>query len=123
MLRITLPTREGPSVFVLEGKLAGLWVEELNRFVLQLGPGTASVFDIEDVSYVDSLGEETLLRLSRLGATFIAENVYGKDLCQRLHLQRAIEAKAVRPSEAGQRARKAPPNHPLPLSKPRRSPC
>jgi hypothetical protein len=115
VLRITLPIRKDPSVFVLEGRLAGLWVKELIRVTQQLGPRTESVFDIESVSYVDSLGEEALLWLNKLGAAFIAENVYGKDLCRRLHLHRTTEAKAGLPSQSGQEARKAPPHAP-PLS-------
>jgi hypothetical protein len=97
MLRITLPSCEDYPVFVLEGKLSGLWVKEFIRVTRRLDPGTNSVFDIEGVSYVDSLGEKTLLWLNKLGATFIAENVYGKDLCQRLHLRRTSEAKAGAP--------------------------
>jgi hypothetical protein len=94
MLRITLPSRADHPVFVLEGKLSGLWVKELIRVTRLLGPGTNSVFDIEGVSFVDSLGEKALLWLNKLGAAFIAENVYGKDLCLRLHLHRTSEAKA-----------------------------
>jgi len=94
VLRITLPTRENDSLFILEGRLAGDWVKELIRVTRDLGPRTTSVFDIEDVFYVDPLGEETLLWLNRLGATFITENAYGKDLCQRLHLRRASATKA-----------------------------
>jgi hypothetical protein len=115
VLRITLPIRKDLPVFVLEGRLAGLWVKELIRVTQQLGPGTKSVFDLESVFYVDSLGEETLRWLNKMGAAFIAENAYGKDLCRRLHLRRTTEAKTGLPSQSGQRARKAPPHAP-PLS-------
>lgn len=93
MLRITLPTCEDHPEFLLEGKLAGLWVKELIRVTGHLGPGTTAVFDLENVIYVDSLGEETLLWLNRLGAGFIVENVYGRNLCKRLRLRRATETK------------------------------
>jgi hypothetical protein len=116
VLRITLPIREDPPVFILEGRLAGLWVKELIRVTRQLGAGTKSIFDIENVYYVDSLGEEALLWLNRLGATFIAENVYGKDLCRRLHLRRTSEARAGVSGQPGHRAGKTLPTTPLPSS-------
>ena len=95
MLRITLPTSVKSPVYLLEGKLAGLWAKEFIRVTSHLGPGTTAAFDIENVIYVDSLGEETLLWLNRLGAVFIVENVYGRDLCKRLRLRRMTKKKAV----------------------------
>lgn len=114
MLRITLPKRKGPPVFVLEGKLAGLWVKELIHLTSQIGPETTAAFDLEDVLFVDSAGEEALLRLGRLGATFIANNVYGKGLCQRLHLHYATRAKTGAPSQLQAKSGKAPAKASLP---------
>jgi hypothetical protein len=124
-LRITLPTHEGPPMFVLEGKLAGLWVKEFILLTRHLEPGTTTVFDIEDVLYVDSLGEEALQSLSKQGATFIAENVYGKGLCQRLHLHRTTKAKAGVPNQLHQtrlKAEKESTSISLPSSQPRSTP-
>jgi hypothetical protein len=122
MLRITLPTNEDPPVFVLEGKLVGLWVKELIRVTRELGPRTNSVFDIEEVFYVDPLGEKTLLWLNGLGATFIAENVYGKDLCRRLHLRRAATSKLGAVCPSNREGGKDPPDISLPPFLPRRTP-
>lgn len=83
-----MPTRDAPPVFILEGRLAGPWVEELLRVTLNIGADTNCVFDIEEVSYVDQFGEQALTRLDRLGATFITETVYGINLCEQLHLRR-----------------------------------
>lgn len=101
MLRITLPKRDGLPVFILEGRLAGLWVKELLRVTRDIGPNTNCVFDIEDVAYVDQLGEEALKWLNRSGATFLVESVYGKDLCDRLHLHRPSPANVVPTSGRG----------------------
>jgi hypothetical protein len=116
MLRITLPSHEDHPVFVLEGKLSGLWGKELIRVTRLLGPKTNSVFDIEGVSYVDSLGEKALLWLNSLGATFTAQNVYGKDLCRRLHLRRTSEVRACAPDQPGHKTGKTLPTTLLPLS-------
>jgi len=116
MLRITLPSCEDHPVFVLEGKLSGLWVKELIRVTRLLGPGTNTVFDIEGVSFVDSLGEKALLWLNKLGAAFIAENVYGKDLCRRLHLRRTSEVRGCVSGQLGHKAENTLPTAPLPSS-------
>ncbi len=123
MLRITVPIHEDVPLFILEGRLAGEWVQELIRVTRHISPGTTCVFDIEDVSYVDLLGEETLLWLNRLGAAFIADNAYGRDLCHRLHLHRTT---ATRPDSSSdprkQESGKAPRGSPIPPPKPPRSP-
>jgi hypothetical protein len=79
------------------------------RVTRDLGPRTTCVFDLEDVYYVDPLGEETLLWLNRLGARFITNTAYGKYLCQSLHLHRAPATKSVHKRRRG----KAPPDTPV----------
>jgi hypothetical protein len=94
MLRITLPSANGPGIVVLEGRLAGLWAQELLRVVREANQGPGTVFDLQEVFYVDSSGEETLRILSRVGAKFLTDSAYGKDLCKRLKLHRiASEAR------------------------------
>lgn len=89
VLRITLPKPgDNPRVFLLEGRLAGEWAKELLGVVREIRPGIRCVFDLENVFYVDSLGEEILRSLNRLGAAFLTETAYGKDLCERLDLRR-----------------------------------
>ncbi len=83
------------------------------RVTRDLGPRTTSVFDLEEVYYVDLLGEETLLWLNRLGARFITNTAYGKYLCQRLHLHRAPAIKSIHKQGRG----KAPPDTPVSTSK------
>jgi hypothetical protein len=92
MLRITQSADAcGTRIFVLEGKLAGEWVQELIHTTDELTSG--DTINLEAVSYVDALGEEALRALSQRGASFVAENAYGKDLCRRLHLHRLCSAR------------------------------
>lgn len=100
-------------MFILEGRLAGDWVKELIRVTSHLAPRTGCVFDIENVFYVDTLGEEVLLWLNSLGATFITTNAYGKDICQRLHLRRAAAGISASQKLSKQKGGKAPPGTPL----------
>lgn len=109
MLRITLPTAKTRGVYVLEGRLIGLWAQELIRVVRAANNDEAGIFDLEDVLHVDSAGEETLRILSELGAKFIATSAYGKDLCKRLKLHR-VTASYIRISREGFEARSKPRN-------------
>lgn len=88
MLRITLPSSDGPGIVVLEGRLAGLWAQELLRVAREANHGPGTIFDLQEVFYVDSHGEEVLRTLSHVGATFATDTAYGKDLCKRLRLRR-----------------------------------
>lgn len=103
MLRITVSKRKDHLLFVLEGRLTGKWAEELLRITRKLHPGTNSVFDLEDVLFVDQEGEKVLQQLSRLGATFAVRNAYGVDLCGRLHLHHATEESAAQGREGKRR--------------------
>lgn len=88
MLRITLPTASSARLFILEGRLTGLWAKELLRVARGTNPGQLNVFDLQDVFYVDSAGEDALRLLGGCGARFITDSAYGRDLCSRLKLRR-----------------------------------
>jgi hypothetical protein len=53
------------------------------------------IVDLSDVAFVDSFGEQVLLWLGRLGATFVADNVYARSVCEDLHLQIATKSGPV----------------------------
>lgn len=88
MLRITVPTASHPGLFILEGRLSGLWVKEFLRVTRGTNQGEGNIFDLQEVLYVDSQGERALQVLARKGAKFITESAYGRDLCGRLKLKR-----------------------------------
>ena len=91
MLRITVPTLSSQEVFVLEGKLTGLWAQELLRVARAANQGPGTIFNLQEVFYVDSSGEEALRFLSRRGARFLTDSAYGVDLCKRLKLHRICQ--------------------------------
>jgi hypothetical protein len=88
MLRITLPTSSHSGLFILEGRLAGLWAKELLRVARAANQVYGNIFDLQEVFFVDSEGERALRLLGGTGARFITESAYGKDLCNRLKLER-----------------------------------
>ena len=106
MLRITLPPANGSEAFILEGRLTGLWAQELLRVARGKNQGCGNIFDLQEVFYVDSAGEDALRLLGGRGAKFITESAYGKDLCNRLKLCRIVNAdmeKSMRPKPEGSR--------------------
>jgi hypothetical protein len=88
MLRITLPTASHSGLFILEGRLTGLWAQELLRVARGTNQSYGNIFDLQNVFYVDCAGEKALRLLGGRGARFITESAYGKDLCTRLKLER-----------------------------------
>ena len=53
------------------------------------------VVDLADVTFVDPVGEEVLSFFGRLGAEFIADNAYSRDLCERLNLRLSSQENLV----------------------------
>lgn len=104
MLRITLPSASGSRIFILEGRLAGLWAQELLRVVREANQRYRCIFDLQEVFYVDSNGEQALRMLDRYGASFITDSAYGKDLCKRLKLRRidASNLQELQPQQEGE---------------------
>jgi len=75
MLKITLHDSAGEFRLKLEGRLSGLWVQELEQVWRTAGSTTAgrsTVLDLGDVDFVDPAGEELLARLHSEGARLVA---------------------------------------------------
>jgi len=92
MLRITLPSANSSEAFILEGRLTGLWARELLRVARGANQAHANTFDLQEVFFVDSAGENALRLLGGRGARFITQSQYGKDLCNRLKLHRVANS-------------------------------
>jgi hypothetical protein len=86
-----MPPANSSEAFILEGRLTGLWAQELLRVARGANQGYGNIFNLQEVFYVDSAGEEALRLLGRRGAMFITESAYGKDLCSRLKLRRVAD--------------------------------
>ncbi len=70
VFRIHIHDRDGATSFVLEGRLVGLWVSELEKCwqrALAAEPRGAILVNLAGVSFVDSDGIELLTRMCRQG--------------------------------------------------------
>jgi hypothetical protein len=70
----------------LEGRFTGEGAGEVRRLVTRCDSQLELVVDLTDVMFIDAIGEEVLLFVKRLGAEFVAETSYSRDVCERLEL-------------------------------------
>jgi hypothetical protein len=81
MLRITTHNRETETEFIVEGKLAGPWVAELERcwqMAISARPCSPVLVDLTAVSYVDAEGKELLTMMRRNGAELLVTSLLNK---------------------------------------------
>jgi hypothetical protein len=74
MLRITTQNHETETKFIVEGRLAGPWVAELERCwqsAISIHPCSPIQVDLTAVSYVDGEGKELLTRMRTDGAEIL----------------------------------------------------
>ena len=77
MLRITIRTRAEGVTLVLEGRLAGPWVDELARCwaALTATQDVASIcVRLDAVTFIDAAGKALLQTMHEKGATFAASD-------------------------------------------------
>ena len=75
MLRLRTLTRSGETLLIVEGRLAGPWVDELARCWARLGDEnrTGPVrIDLDGVTFVSAAGKALLARLHADGALLMA---------------------------------------------------
>ena len=78
MLRIYIHDEVPVTSFVLEGKLVGPWVTELEKCwqgSLAANPSRTMLVDLADVTFVDSDGRALLARMRRKGVRFLSTGV------------------------------------------------
>jgi len=78
MLRITTINLETAMKLVLEGKLAGPWVAELEscwQEALSAKAGISLLVDLTAVSYVDAAGKDLLTRMQRNGTELLVSSL------------------------------------------------
>jgi anti-anti-sigma regulatory factor len=78
MLRIYIHEEVPVTSFVLEGKLVGPWVEELEKGwerALAANPLRMMLVDLADVSFIDSEGRALLARMRQKGVRLLSTGV------------------------------------------------
>ncbi|MCM3872394.1 MAG: hypothetical protein ND895_17055 [Pyrinomonadaceae bacterium] len=78
MLRIYFHDEVPVTSFVLEGKLVGPWVTELEKCwqgALATNPSRTMLVDLADVTFIDAEGRALLARMRQKGARLLSTGV------------------------------------------------
>ena len=78
MLKITTRNLAPMTNFLLEGKLVGPWVQELEKcweHALAADPSRAVLVNLAAVTFIDCAGRELLSRMRRQGARLLSNGV------------------------------------------------
>ncbi len=86
MLRAEMQDSDKALTVRLVGRFAGDDAEHVRVLVTRHNIEAPLVVDVTEVTFIDPVGEATLSFFGRLGAKFIAEDVYLLDICKRLNL-------------------------------------
>ena len=84
----------GPTL-KMEGRLIGVWAEQVRSLVINDVIPKGLIVDLTDVTYIDPVGEELLNWLGSIGARFVTANVYTAGICEGLHLP-VLERRSTR---------------------------
>ena len=88
MLRITFNETESGMELVLEGRIVGPWVQELERVWVETAPRLGSKklsIDLRNVTYADASGKRVLRNIfSQSGAELVANSLGIQDLAEQV---------------------------------------
>ena len=85
MMRITVDDKPRVLTFRLEGRLEGLWVQELETSLqssLALASGPTVRVDLTGVTFVDAAGKRSLSDMHQRGAQFVAADCLTKAIVE-----------------------------------------
>ena len=86
MLRAEFEDATNTLTLRMEGRLVGAFAEEVRKLMGRCRISRKLVVDVSEVTFVDMIGEHVLVWLGRIGAEFVADSSYPRDVCERLHL-------------------------------------
>ena len=86
MLRVEMQDAVHALVVKLEGRFTGEYAEYAQSLVTRCKTDLNLVVDLTEVTAIDDVGEDVLSLFGRLGAEFVADNIYARYWCHRLQL-------------------------------------
>jgi hypothetical protein len=87
VLRVTIRIESGTTRFVVEGKLTGACVGELERCWQTIASREAAesiLVDLSSVTFVDATGKQLLAQMHGQGIRFTAAGLLGKSLIEEI---------------------------------------
>jgi hypothetical protein len=86
MLRVETQEVGTTLIFRLEGRFTSDGAEQVRLLVARCDSKLELIVDLTEVTFIDAMGENVLSLLKKLGAEFVAETAYSRDICDRLSL-------------------------------------
>jgi anti-anti-sigma regulatory factor len=86
MLRVETQELDGTLICRLEGRFTGDGAEQVRTLVTRCDNNLEPVVDLTDVMFIDTVGENVLSFIKKLGGEFVAETSYARHICERLQL-------------------------------------
>ncbi|MBS1787101.1 MAG: hypothetical protein JST85_05230 [Acidobacteria bacterium] len=111
MLRITIHNEAKVTSFVIEGKLVGPWVEELEKCwksALAADPSQAMLVNLAAVTFIDSVGRALLSRMRRQGAKFLSNGVLINAIVAEIEAEEGPKTQNAIPTKIEKGARPTP---------------
>jgi hypothetical protein len=85
MLKITAQTSPAGTVFEVEGKLAGPWVQELEGCWRKVGNSERSVrVMLCAITFIDNKGRDLLVEMYRDGAELVADGCMNRAIVEEI---------------------------------------
>ncbi len=81
MLRVETQELDGALICKLEGRFTGEGAEQVRTLATRCDSKLELVVDLTEIMFIDAIGEEVLSFVKKLGAQFIAETSYSRDIC------------------------------------------
>lgn len=98
MLRITLEEKQNTITAQMEGHFIGNYARDAFQLLLNQRQPTRLLVDLSRLTLIDTVGDDVLLCLGRIGVQFVADSAYAIDVCKRLHLPLAPEPASIPPA-------------------------
>jgi hypothetical protein len=105
MLKISVEEKENSLGLILEGRLVGPWVTELQRICQEHGvggQGTRLTIDLCGLTSMDAAGQQLLQDLFHGGATLRCSDVMNQYLVELMSLPKKKSYGACRPCQASE---------------------
>ena len=109
MLRITIDITQRPASLILEGRLAGIWVSELERCWHTVGAacsGQSVCIDMRGLIFVDAAGKQLLAEMYGGGAELVASGCWMKSVVEDISRSEVRRPLASGPRQSKDRKKK-----------------
>ncbi len=86
MVKVEFHEKNSVTTVRIEGRFGGRFAEDAKSLITSKKISGKLVIDLSELTWADSIGEEVLSWLGKLGCKFVAGNAYSSWVCENLGL-------------------------------------